>query len=157
MTDIRKGWSVGPIGFRDARLDSSDFSSAMALFVAGIPSLLIGAELAGSGLGFGQLILAAPIGAILGAAIVGLLGRQAAASGAPGAYLARGPFGSLGGALFNLGRLALTLVWAALVIKIAAGWVETALSAFNVAIPEYRGVRESWPPGRVTLLLRVWP
>ena len=136
-TDIRKGWSVGPIGFRDARLDSSDFSSAMALFVAGIPSLLIGAELAGSGLGFGQLILAAPIGAILGAAIVGLLGRQAAASGAPGAYLSRGPFGSLGGAVFNLGRLALTLGWAALVIKISAGWVESALATFNVAIPEF--------------------
>ncbi len=137
MTEVRKGWAVGPIGFRDARLDSADLSSAMALFVAGIPALLVGAELAGSGLGFGQLIIAVPLGAIVGAALVGLLGRQAAASGAPGAYLARAPFGSLGGLVFNVLRLVLTLGWAALVIQIAANWVESALLALSLVVPPY--------------------
>ena len=137
MTEVRKGWAVGPIGFRDARLDSADLSSAMALFVAGIPALLVGAELAGAGLGFGQLIIAAPLGAIVGAGLIGLLGRQAAASGAPGAYLARAPFGSLGGLVFNVLRLVLTLGWAALVIQIATNWVESALLALNVAVPDY--------------------
>lgn len=149
MTDVRKGWPVGPIGFRDARLDSSDLSSAMALFVAGIPSLLIGAELAGSGLGFGQLIIASPIGAILGAGLIGLLGRQAAASAAPGAFLARAPFGSLGGFVFNAARLALTLAWAALVIQIASGWVETAFGSLNLVAPDFV------IPGVIALLAAV--
>lgn len=137
MTDVRKGWAVGPIGFRDARLDSADLSSAMALFVAGIPALLIGAELAGSGLGFGQLIIAAPLGAMVGAGLIGLLGRQAAASGAPGAYLARGAFGSIGGLVFNIFRLVLTLAWAALVIQIASDWVESAFLTFDLVVPQY--------------------
>jgi purine-cytosine permease-like protein len=137
MTEVRKGWAVGPIGFRDARLDSADLSSAMALFVAGIPSLLVGAELAGAGLAFGQLIIAAPLGAILGGGLIGLLGRQAASSGAPGAYLARAPFGSFGALIFNLLRLVLTLAWASIVIQLATNWIESALLSFDLALPPY--------------------
>ena len=150
MTEVRKGWAVGPIGFRDARLDSADLSSVMALFVAGIPALLVGAELAGAGLGFGQLIIAAPLGAIIGAGLIGLLGRQAAASGAPGAYLARAPFGSLGALVFNLLRLILTLGWAALVIQIASDWVESALLALNLEVPPYA------IPGALALLAALF-
>lgn len=135
MSDIRMGWSRGPIGYRDAQLESSDFTAAMTLFVAGIPSLLVGAELAGLGIGMGQLILSAPIGVVAGALLMGLLGRQAAGSGAPGAYLGRPAFGSLGGVVFSLVRLAFTLSWAALVLQIAGRWAVVALSTWNLALP----------------------
>lgn len=135
MPDIRMGWSRGPIGYRDAQLESSDFTAAMTLFVAGIPSLLIGAELAGLGIGMGQLILAAPLGALAGAFLVGLLGKQAAASGAPGAYLGRPAFGSIGNTLFAVARLALTLSWSALIIQIAARWILSAASTWDLSLP----------------------
>lgn len=129
------GWSRGPIGYRDAQLESSDFTAAMTLFVAGIPALLVGAELSGVGIGMGQLILAAPLGALAGAFLVGLLGKQAAASGAPGAYLGRPAFGSIGNILFAIGRLALTLSWAALIVQIAGRWIGSAVSTWNLSVP----------------------
>ena len=89
MAEIHKGWSRGTIGYRDAQLDSSDFTAAMTLFVAGVPAMVIGSELALQGVGLGQMILAAPLGVLIGALVVGLLGRQAAASGVPSAYLGR--------------------------------------------------------------------
>ena len=80
-TSIKRGWTRGPFGYRDAQLEGADFTAALTLFVAGIPALLVGADLAARGIGFSQLILAAPIGALLGAAMVGLMGRKASASG----------------------------------------------------------------------------
>lgn len=135
MPDIRMGWSRGPIAYRDAQLESSDFTAAMTLFVAGIPALLVGAELSGLGVGMGQLILAAPLGALAGALLVGLLGKQAAASGAPGAYLGRPAFGSIGSVLFSVARLAFVLSWAALIIQIAGRWAVTAVAAWNLKVP----------------------
>jgi len=137
MAEVRKGWSTSPIGFRDARLESSHFSAAMALVVAGIPALLVGAELVSAGLDFAQLIIAVPLGAIIGGAIIGLLGRQAAASAAPGAFLFKAPLGSLGALLFNLARLVVTLAWAVLVLDIASGWVDSALADFGLSAPPY--------------------
>lgn len=129
------GWSRGAIGYREAQLESPDFTAAMTLFVAGIPSLLIGAELAGRGVGLGQLILAAPIGVVAGALLMGLLGRQAAGSGAPGAYLGRPAFGSLGGLIFSLVRIGFTLAWAALVLQIAGRWAVVAMSTWDISLP----------------------
>ncbi|CAN5162588.1 hypothetical protein BH18ACT5_BH18ACT5_07460 [soil metagenome] len=137
MGDVRRGWIASPIGFRDARLESADFSAAMALAVAGIPALLIGAELVGIGLDFAQLPIAVPLGAIIGAGIVGMIGRQAAASAAPGAFLLRAPLGSIGAAVFNLARLTLTLSWATLIVDIAGGWIESALAPLGLALPDY--------------------
>ncbi len=77
----------------------------MTLFVAGVPALLIGSELALQGVGLGQMILAAPLGVLVGALVIGLLGRQAAASGVPSVYLGRAAFGSIGGMLFSLARI----------------------------------------------------
>ena len=124
MAGTHKGWSRGSIGYRDAQLDSSDFTAAMTLFVAGVPALLIGSELALQGVGLGQMILAAPLGVLMGALVMGLLGRQAAASGVASAYLARAAFGTFGSMLFGLARMAMTLAWAALTLRVAAGWVE---------------------------------
>ena len=132
MSGTYKGWSRGPIGYRDAQLDSSDFTSAMTLFVAGIPALLIGSDLALQGAGLGQMILVAPLGVLAGAVVVGLMGRQASASGVPSVYLGRAAFGSVGGMLFSLARLALTLSWAAITLKVAAGWVKASLETWDI-------------------------
>jgi purine-cytosine permease-like protein len=134
MSDIRMGWSRGPIGYREARLEASDFTAAMTLFVAGIPSLLVGMELAGMGVGIGQLILSAPLGAVGGALVMGMLGKQAAGSGAPGAYLGRAAFGSIGNLPFSIARIALTVSWAALILRIAGSWVIEALSTWNRSV-----------------------
>ncbi|MGQ0849183.1 MAG: cytosine permease [Actinomycetota bacterium] len=134
MPEIRKEWSAAPIGFRDAQLESSDFTAAMAVLAAGMPALLVGAELTGIGVSVGQLILTAPFGALLGAALVGLLGRQASASGAPGAYLVRPAFGSLGGLLVTAVRLALTLAWSAIILQFTARWAGSALASLGLAL-----------------------
>ncbi|MGH8927494.1 MAG: cytosine permease [Acidimicrobiia bacterium] len=135
MPEISRGWSRGPIGYRDAQLESSDFTAAMTLFVAGVPAMMIGSELALQGVGLGQLILATPLGVLAGALLVGLVGRQAAASGVPSVYLGRAAFGSVGGAIFSLTRLALTLAWAALTIRIAAVWAVESFSTWSLSIP----------------------
>jgi purine-cytosine permease-like protein len=139
MGDVRKGWSASPIGFRDARLEASDFSAAMALVVAGIPALLIGAELVGIGLDLAQMIIAVPLGAIIGGGMIGLLGRQAAASAAPGVFLLRAPLGSIGAAFFSIARLALTVSWAAVIVDVAGGWIASAVSSIGLPMPDYAG------------------
>ncbi|HKY48357.1 MAG TPA: cytosine permease [Acidimicrobiia bacterium] len=133
MADIHKGWSRGSIGYRDAQLDSSDFTAAMTLFVAGVPAMVIGSELALQGVGLGQMILAVPFGVLLGGLVLGLVGRQAAASGVPSAYLSRAAFGSIGSVFFSLARLLLTIGWAALSLRIAAGWVEASLATWDLS------------------------
>jgi len=146
MADIHMGWSRGAIGYRDAQLDSSDFTAAMTLFVAGVPAMLIGSELALQGVGLGQMILAVPLGALVGALLVGLVGRQAAASGVPSAYLGRAAFGSIGGVLFSLVRLALTLAWAAITLGVAAGWAQASLSTWDLSLNVW------WLVGIIALL-----
>jgi purine-cytosine permease-like protein len=133
MADIHKGWSRGTIGYRDAQLDSSDFTAAMTLFVAGVPAMVIGSELALQGVGLGQMILATPFGVLIGALVLGLVGRQAAASGVPSAYLGRAAFGSIGTMLFSLARLTLTTAWAAITLRVAAGWVEASLANWDLS------------------------
>ena len=137
MAGFRNAWSRGPIGYRDAQLDSSDLSATMALFVAGVPAMLVGSELAIRGVGLGQLILSAPLGVLVGALVIGLVGRQAAVSGVPSAYLGRAAFGSIGGIFFSLARLALTLAWAALTLRLVGGWIEADLATWDVSLPPW--------------------
>jgi purine-cytosine permease-like protein len=137
MADIHKGWTRGTIGYRDAQLDSSDFTAAMTLFVAGVPAMVIGSELALEGVGLGQMILAAPFGVLIGALVLGLLGRQAAASGVPSAYLGRAAFGSIGTMFFSLARLGLTIAWAAITLRVAAGWVHASLETWDVSFNDW--------------------
>jgi purine-cytosine permease-like protein len=138
-TTIKKGWTRGPFGYRDAQLEGADFTAALTLFVAGIPALLVGADLAARGIGFGQLILAAPIGALLGAAIVGLMGRKASASGAPSVYLSRPSFGSLGAVPLTLVRLVLTLAWGAVILSVSGEWLTAALATMGISLPDVVG------------------
>ncbi len=138
-TAVRKGWTRGPFGYRDAQLESADFTAAMTLFVAGIPALLVGADLAGNGIGFGQLILAAPIGALFGALIAGLMARKASASGAPSIYLARPAFGSLGAALLTVVRLVLTVAWGAVILSVSGNWLQGAAVSFGFTLPAVAG------------------
>ena len=94
---------------------------------------MIGSELALQGVGLGQMILAAPLGVLMGAMVMGLLGRQAAASGVASAYLGRAAFGSLGSMLFSLARMAMTLAWAALTLRVAAGWVAAGFKTWDIS------------------------
>lgn len=138
-TSLKKGWTRGPFGYRDAQLEGADFTAALTLFVAGIPALLVGADLAARGIGFGQLILAAPIGALLGAAVVGLMGRKASASGAPSVYLSRPAFGSLGAVPLTLVRLVLTVAWGAVILSVAGEWLSGAVATLGFSLPEVVG------------------
>lgn len=161
---VRKGWTRGPFGYRDAQLESADFTAAMTLFVAGVPALLVGADLAGAGIGFGQLVLAAPIGALLGAFIAGLMGRKASASGAPSVYLARPAFGSLGAALLTMVRLVLTVAWGAVILSVSGDWLQGAATSFGFMLPDVVGpvlaavvgtlLLTSGPAWMTTMLLR---
>ncbi|MDP3985075.1 MAG: cytosine permease [Acidimicrobiia bacterium] len=138
-TSVRKGWIRGPYGYRETQLESADFTAAMTLFVAGVPALMVGAELAGLGIGFGQLILAAPIGALLGAFSAGLMARKAAANGTPSVYLARPAFGSIGAALLTLFRLIMTVAWGAIVLRVAGEWLSAAVTTIGLSLPGAMG------------------
>ncbi len=138
-TSTKKGWTRGPFGYRDAQLEGADFTAALTLFVAGIPALLVGADLAARGIGFSQLILAAPIGILLGAAIVGLMGRKASASGAPSVYLSRPAFGSLGAIPLTLVRLVLTVAWGAVILSVSGEWLSAAAATMGLTLPEVVG------------------
>ena len=94
---------------------------------------MIGSELALQGVGLGQMILVAPLGVLAGALVIGLLGRQSSASGVPSVYLGRAAFGSIGSALFSLVRLVLTLAWAAITLRVAAGWVAASLETWDLS------------------------
>jgi purine-cytosine permease-like protein len=132
---MQQGWERGPIGYRTAQLESSDFTAAMTLFVAGIPALLVGADLVRQGIGMGQLILAAPIGAVLGALVIAMLGQRAASSGAPTVYLSRPALGSIPAALVTIVRLGLTVAWGAIILRVAGNWLAAALVEIGVAVP----------------------
>ena len=138
-TSVRRGWTRGPYGYREAQLESADFTAAMTLFVAGIPSLMIGAELAGLGVGLGQLVLAVPIGALVGAFVIGLMGKKAAAHGAPSVYLARPAFGAIPAAVLAAIRLVLTVAWGAIILGVAGGWVEASFSYLGIGLPSSMG------------------
>jgi purine-cytosine permease-like protein len=98
---------------------------------------VVGADLVAQGIGLVQLILAVPLGSLLGAAVVGMVGRQASGAGVPSAYLSRSGFGSLGAVLVGVVRLALTGAWAGIVLRIGAGWVQSGLAYFGVSIPAW--------------------
>ena len=138
MADIHKGWSRGTIGYRDAQLDSSDFTAAMTLFVAGVPAMVIGSELALEGVGLGQMILVGPVrGADRGpgARSAGKAGggercslrisRDVRRSGRSercfSASLASG----------------LTIAWAAITLRVAAGWVHASLETWDVSFNDW--------------------
>lgn len=136
---VRRGWTRGPFGYREAQLESGDFTAAMTLFLAGVPALLVGSELVARGAALGQLVLAVPLGALLGAFVVGLVGKQAAAHGAPSVYLARPAFGSVGASLLTMARLVLTVTWGAIVLAVAGAWVNAALGHLGWTPPSLIG------------------
>ncbi|HUO47052.1 MAG TPA: hypothetical protein VM470_09510 [Acidimicrobiia bacterium] len=151
-TSVRRGWTRGPYGYREAQLESADFTAAMTLFVAGIPSLMIGAELTGIGIGLGQLVLAVPIGALVGAYVVGLIGKKAAAHGSPSIYLARPAFGAIPAALLTVIRLVLTVTWGAIILGVAGSWIQASFAYLGFQLPSSLGPVLAAVVGIVALL-----
>jgi purine-cytosine permease-like protein len=126
-------WSASTSAF-----GSGDMTAAIAVAVLGIPALLIGTDIFGqAGLGPDQLLLMAPLGILAGGFLLGVTGRMAAANGSAGGWLFRPAFGSLPASVMALVRLALTLAWGALVLRIASDWVLNGAEALEWSIPDY--------------------
>lgn len=115
------------MAYRRGELEDGDGVAAMVVTTIGGPAVIVGAILLTSGdLDLGQVLLAAPIGALLGAVLVGSSAAMAAHTGANGNWLLRPAFGRGGSILVSLCRLAMVGLWAVVGLQIAGGWARAS-------------------------------
>lgn len=124
------------MGFRQGELDDGDGLATMVVALIGGPALLVGALLVtADGLTMGQVLLVAPIGALLGALTVGSSAAMAAQTGAYGPWLLRPAFGRGGAIGVSVLRLILVVLWAVVGLQLAGGWARGAFEDAGVALP----------------------
>jgi purine-cytosine permease-like protein len=163
---IRRAWPSGPVGFSAARLESGDFTAAASVTALGLPATFLGATLALGGIPFNQLILAAPLAILLGGFLLGLGGRMASATGAPGPWLLRPALGSAGSIPAVLSRLALTIGWGALIIQQGGRWAADALGGMGLGVQDQATIiglgvlvgvlALTGPSFAITVVMRRW-
>lgn len=135
---INQTWSRNAVGYRRGELEEGDGVATMVATTVGGPALIIGALLyTNDGLGIAQILLIAPIAAVLGGAIVGGSARMAASTGADGAWLSYPSLGRVGSWFMSWLRLAMIALWAAVGLRLVGEWGSEAMSAggFSVTSP----------------------
>lgn len=136
LDSLRQTWSRDAIGFRQGELEDGDGVATMTVTLIGGPALFVGAILVTvDGLSLGQVLLIAPIGALLGAGVVSSSAAMAAQTGANGAWLLRPSFGRSGSLLVSILRLMMVVLWAVIGLQLAAGWSQDAMTDLEVALP----------------------
>lgn len=134
--DLGPLWGVDPVGYRQGNLSAAHAVASSGTALVGGPVLVVGAigVLAG-GVSVAQLLLIAPMAAILGGILVGGSARMAAATGAPPTALLRPIVGSVGSRMASLLRLGAVLCWASVVLLFAGRWAQGGLSQLGVSLP----------------------
>ncbi|MGH8911993.1 MAG: hypothetical protein ACRDVD_05725, partial [Acidimicrobiia bacterium] len=123
LESIDRVWSRHPVGFRRGELDDGDGLATMVVTLIGGPALLVGAGLVtADGLSLFQVLLLAPVAAILGGAVVGASARMAASTGGTGTWLLRPSFGVYGSWGISVLRLAMVVTWAIVGLQSAGRW-----------------------------------
>lgn len=124
---IRQTWSRHAVGYRQGELDDGDVVATMVVTLIGGPAFLVGMLLlTADGLDIGQVLLVAPVAALLGGALIGSSASIAARTGGTGRWLLRPPFGRAGSVMVSAVRLALVAVWTVIGLRLAGQWLTAA-------------------------------
>lgn len=124
---LAQSWGREPIGYRRGELSGADGVAVSSVVLIGGPAFLVGARFVGElGLGLVQILLVAPLAALLGGMVVGASARMAATTGAHATWLQRPPFGSAGSRFVSSVRLAVVVLWAIVGLQLVGGWVTAA-------------------------------
>ncbi len=136
MNDLTgETWSREPIGFRRGELSGSDGVAVTAVTLIGGPALVVGASLVvDHGLGLPQMLLVAPLAAIVGGALVGGSAQMAATTGANSVWLLRPAFGRAGAWAVSLVRLVMVVLWAVVGLVLVGGWGAQAAQSSGVTL-----------------------
>lgn len=127
---VNQTWSRDAVGYRRGELEEGDGVATMVATTIGGPALVIGALLyTHDGLDIAQILLAAPIAAVIGGALVGGSARMAASTGADGAWLSYPSLGRVGSWFISWLRLAMIALWAAVGLRLVGDWGSGAMSA----------------------------
>lgn len=130
MNLFRDTWSREAVGYRQGELEGGDGVAATVTTLIGGPALIIGSTLVAVGsLTLGQILLAAPVAALLGAGLIGSSATMAAQTGANPSWLLRPAFGRLGAILVSLVRLLMVSAWAVIGLQFAGSWVDRSAAA----------------------------
>ncbi|HJR91754.1 MAG TPA: hypothetical protein VJ938_04895 [Acidimicrobiia bacterium] len=135
MESIGRIWSREPVGFRRGELTDGDGLALVIVASIGGPALLVGSSLALGGLSQVQILLVAPVAALLGGLVVGASARMAASTGAGGTWLLRPSFGLVGAWLMTVIRLAMVAAWAVIGLQMAGRWGNGVVAAVGLPLP----------------------
>lgn len=131
---IEQSWGRDPIGYRKGELAGPDGVAATAVVLVGGPAFLIGARFVGDlGLSIVQVLLVAPLAAILGGLVIGTSARIAATTGTHATWLLRPPFGLAGSRVVSAIRLLAVALWAIIGLQFVADWGTGAVQAAGLA------------------------
>ncbi|CAN5772532.1 hypothetical protein BH23ACT5_BH23ACT5_02920 [soil metagenome] len=129
-------WSREPVGFRRGELKGSDGIAVIAVTLIGGPALIVGAAMVEDhGLDLLQVLLVAPLAALIGGVLIGSSAQMAAKTGANSVWLLRPAFGRWGGWVVALVRLAMVGLWAVVGLMLVGEWGAQAAQSFGVALP----------------------
>jgi purine-cytosine permease-like protein len=131
-------WSAEPASLDQRGLGSPRLATLWAALVISGPTALLGFGLSSDGLGLSlqQMIIAVPLGAVIGATVLSLAAWAGAYNGVPTVLALRPAFGSGGAALLGV-ALAVTLVcWAAVQLQTATEVVAVAFEQAGLRAPQ---------------------
>ncbi|MFP3914191.1 MAG: hypothetical protein ACLFWM_04900, partial [Actinomycetota bacterium] len=137
LNSLRQTWSREAVGYRRGELEDGDGVAAMVVTLIGGPALVVGAMLVTVGeLSLGQVLLVAPVGALLGAVLVGSSATMAAQTGANGTWLMRPAFGRGGSVVVSVLRLVMVGAWAVVGLRLASRWIAASAGEQEMAVAE---------------------
>lgn len=141
MRPLGQTWSRDAVGFRQGELDDGDGVATMVVTLIGGPALVVGALLVSSdGLSIGQVLLVAPVAALLGAALVAVSAAMAAQTGANSTWLLRPPFGRAGSIVVSAVRLVMVATWAIVGVRLAGEWSASAIESAGTSVQPVVGI-----------------
>ncbi len=141
MRSLGQAWSRDAVGFRQGELDDGDGVATMVVTLIGGPALIVGALLVtDDGLSVGQILLIAPVAALVGAALVGVSAAMAAQTGANSSWLLRPSFGRAGSLVVSVARLAMVAAWAVIGLQIAGDWTDSLLTDAGMSPAPQMGI-----------------
>ena len=141
MRSLDQTWSRDAVGFKQGELEDGDGVATMVVTLIGGPALVVGAILATvDGLSVGQILLVAPVAALVGAALVGVSAAMAAQTGANSTWLLRPPFGRAGAIVVSAFRLAMVAIWAIIGLQVAGDWTTSAIEEAGASVSPLVGI-----------------
>lgn len=123
MRGFKETWGRQAVGYRQGELTENEAVATSVVISTGGPLFLVGAAMAVvDGLSLGQILLVAPVAALIGGFLISWSARMAAQTGAAGSWLLRPTYGRYGSLLVSMVRLSMLVLWAVVGLELAAGW-----------------------------------